>query len=277
MGMHAAARLLAKPAPRPCLVPRAPTYSMVTTSLFIVLNTWAHANTTLASQRKLQVGCGNVFTRVSEVNTACCPSGGGHHRRRTQTCTPTTCSSSCATIFVPFLDDCGTILQAAGQDLSSLQGLYYSCRQAASSAGCAAASLLPSSPPTPTYTYFSWQGISQADARNRCLAGGGDLASIHSAQQNAAIVAAAGGASGEMWIGLSDTQIEGVWLWSDGSPFDYNHWNTGEPNNAGNGEDHVGIHTDPGNSADATWNDADGTSSSAYLRTVTGYACANTP
>jgi hypothetical protein len=109
---------------------------MVTTTLFTLFAAQAHANSTLTAHRKLQEGCGDVFTRVSEVNAACCPSGGGH--RRMQQCSPTTCSSSCATIFVPFLDDCGGILVAGGQDLTHHFGLYYSCRQAAPSAGCGA-------------------------------------------------------------------------------------------------------------------------------------------
>jgi hypothetical protein len=176
------------------------------------------------------------------VNTACCLSG-GEHRRRTQTCTPTTCSSSCATIFVPFLDDCGTNIQAAGQDLSPFHGLYYSCRQAVSSAGCAAASLPP---PPPAYTYFPGT-VTWTDARNRCRATGGDLASIHSAQQNADVRAACG--SHSCWIGLSDAQTESVWLWSDGSPFDYNNWRAGEPNGVSASEDFVDV------DGSGTWED----------------------
>eukprot|EP01047_Picozoa_sp_COSAG01_P063645 COSAG01_NODE_8282_length_2845_cov_6.455572_2_plen_336_part_00 len=122
-------------------------YSMVTTALFIVLNAWAHTNTTLAGHRQLQAGCGNIFTRVSEVNTACCSSGGGHRRMQTSSCTPTTCSSSCATVFVPFLDDCASNLQAAGQDLNPFFGLYFSCRQATPSAGCAACGAPSPTPP----------------------------------------------------------------------------------------------------------------------------------
>eukprot|EP01047_Picozoa_sp_COSAG01_P090016 COSAG01_NODE_21967_length_877_cov_1.749357_1_plen_170_part_10 len=112
---------------------------MRTTTLFTLFVAQAHANSTLTAHRKLQGGCGDVFTRVSEVNGACCPSGGaGGGHRRTQTCSPTTCSSSCATVFVPFLDDCGGILVAGGQDLTQFFGLYYSCHQAAPSAGCGA-------------------------------------------------------------------------------------------------------------------------------------------
>jgi hypothetical protein len=99
---------------------------------------------------ELQAGCGNVFTRVSEVNTACCPPClRPPCHRRMQTCTPTTCSSSCATVFVPFLDDCSSNLQGAGLDLNPFFGLYFSCHQAAPSAGCAGLATTPEPEPEP--------------------------------------------------------------------------------------------------------------------------------
>lgn len=64
----------------------------------------------------------------------CCPPAGGHRRRRTQTCSPTTCSPPCATVFVPFIDACASNLQAVGQDLSPFFGLNVSCHQATPSA-----------------------------------------------------------------------------------------------------------------------------------------------
>eukprot|EP01047_Picozoa_sp_COSAG01_P008615 COSAG01_NODE_341_length_18611_cov_31.251513_8_plen_301_part_00 len=48
-------------------------------------------------------------------------------------CTPTVCSSSCATVFVPFLEDCASTLQSAGMDLNPFFGLYFSCHQTAPS------------------------------------------------------------------------------------------------------------------------------------------------
>ena len=30
-------------------------------------------------------------------------------------------------------------------------------------------------------------------------------------------------------IGLSDAAVEGTWVWSDGSPLDYENWVTNEP------------------------------------------------
>lgn len=43
------------------------------------------------------------------------------------------------------------------------------------------------------------------------------------------------------WIGLSDTDTEGVYVWVDGSPLTYERWHPGEPNNAGDGEDYIEI------------------------------------
>ena len=35
---------------------------------------------------------------------------------------------------------------------------------------------------------------------------------------------------GPTCIGGSDAEQEGVWKWEDGSPFDFTHWGTNEPN-----------------------------------------------
>ena len=44
--------------------------------------------------------------------------------------------------------------------------------------------------------------------------------------------------SDRVWIGGTDKRIEGVWEWSDGSPWDYENWRKPtEPNNYGGNED----------------------------------------
>ena len=64
-----------------------------------------------------------------------------------------------------------------------------------------------------------------ADARRDCRARGGDIASIHSASENSEAVEVVGGR--DAWIGFTDQQVEGQWVWSDGSAVDYTNWDTG--------------------------------------------------
>ncbi|KAA8582719.1 hypothetical protein FQN60_006390 [Etheostoma spectabile] len=40
----------------------------------------------------------------------------------------------------------------------------------------------------------------------------------------------------EAWLGGSDAQEEGLWLWSDNSLFTYQNWCPGEPNNHAHGQ-----------------------------------------
>ena len=66
-----------------------------------------------------------------------------------------------------------------------------------------------------------------SDARAACVAEGGDLASILSEEENTFVGAIA---KGVVWIGGTDGAFEGVWTWSDGSPWRYGKWAPGEPN-----------------------------------------------
>ena len=86
-------------------------------------------------------------------------------------------------------------------------------------------------------------------ARARCVAMGGELASVGSDYENASVallVELSGG--GPALIGMSDAAREGTFVNVDGSPSSTSAWLPGEPNDAG-GEDCVEIGTDGG------WND----------------------
>ncbi|CAG0907592.1 unnamed protein product, partial [Cyprideis torosa] len=65
-------------------------------------------------------------------------------------------------------------------------------------------------------TTLTWQG-----AQDHCVSLGANLASFHS-QPEANFVGATG--ASEYWIGATDAAMEGTWVWSDGTPFDFYNW-----------------------------------------------------
>ncbi|KAF3698790.1 Macrophage mannose receptor 1 [Channa argus] len=68
------------------------------------------------------------------------------------------------------------------------------------------------------------------EARDYCRAIGGDLLSIHSSTElNIAH-------HGKAWIGLHIADPNTGYVWSDGSPVNFQHWQEGEPNNFNNDE-----------------------------------------
>jgi len=83
---------------------------------------------------------------------------------------------------------------------------------------------------------FLYFGAAQpwALAERNCRAHGGNLASVHSHAEESfvkGLIQRATNGSPETWIGGSDAQYEGLWLWSDGSHFSFSNWCRGEPNN----------------------------------------------
>ncbi|XP_068712212.1 C-type lectin mannose-binding isoform-like [Montipora foliosa] len=62
-----------------------------------------------------------------------------------------------------------------------------------------------------------------------CKQEGAQLASIHSFQENEFIRNISG--NNDIYIGLSDSNIEGTFVWSDGCPLAYTNWEAGEPDN----------------------------------------------
>lgn len=78
---------------------------------------------------------------------------------------------------------------------------------------------------------------SWVDAETACIRIGGNLASIHSSEENlflSKLIARVNRYEGlHTWIGGSDAVKERKWLWSDGTAFNYQRWGPGEPNNHG--------------------------------------------
>uniref|UniRef100_H2ZT58 C-type lectin domain-containing protein n=1 Tax=Latimeria chalumnae TaxID=7897 RepID=H2ZT58_LATCH len=72
-----------------------------------------------------------------------------------------------------------------------------------------------------------------AEAFCQRLVKGAHLVSVHSQEQNdflVKLVRANMNSTPRMWIGANDRGTEGRWTWSDGSPFVFTAWSTGEPN-----------------------------------------------
>ena len=66
------------------------------------------------------------------------------------------------------------------------------------------------------------------------------------------------------WVGGNDIDEEGTWTWTDGSPFEFTFWYSGEPNNSGGDEDcmhAIGIEYERGE----TWNDRRCSASLTFL------------
>ncbi|XP_057680492.1 macrophage mannose receptor 1 [Corythoichthys intestinalis] len=86
------------------------------------------------------------------------------------------------------------------------------------------------------------------EARDFCRAIGGDLMSVHDAQdlRNAQFHS-----SDAAWIGLSLLGTNEGFVWTDGSPYGYENWGYGEPNNYNDVEHCTEVHTYYGRH----WND----------------------
>ncbi|KAI9544497.1 hypothetical protein NQZ68_001370 [Dissostichus eleginoides] len=79
------------------------------------------------------------------------------------------------------------------------------------------------------------------EARDYCMALGGDLLSIHSSEELKSIQIRH--APKRAWIGLSAPDPTTGYVWSDGSPLQFQHWEDGEPNNRNNAESCTEIKT----------------------------------
>ncbi|MCA9514038.1 MAG: C-type lectin domain-containing protein [Myxococcales bacterium] len=101
-----------------------------------------------------------------------------------------------------------------------------------------------------------------ADAREDCVARGGDLVSARDAATWAAVRDAALTIGWQgLWIGLNDRETEGRFVWSDGTAVGFTGWSNGEPNDAGGNEDCVQLTPWSG----GLWNDLDCGRKLAYV------------
>lgn len=103
--------------------------------------------------------------------------------------------------------------------------------------------------------------VDWATARSSCInAGGDELASVRSTEEDAALLDMArtvlsDTADDALWIGYTDAATEATWVWTDGSSGGYENWGGGGPDNGGGGEEEdcasVSVHIDDGGG----WND----------------------
>lgn len=97
--------------------------------------------------------------------------------------------------------------------------------------------------------YYFGQGAKRwVQARFTCEDLDGRLVSIHSQEEQDFLTKHANKRGS--WIGLRDLDLEGEFIWMDGSPLGYSNWNPGEPNNGDQGEDCVMMR------GSGKWNDA---------------------
>ena len=104
-------------------------------------------------------------------------------------------------------------------------------------------------------------------AENCCVAWGGHLASIHSDDTNILL----NGIRNQdrwTWIGLSDTADSGDYVWTDGTPFDYENFAPGQPSYL---SETCFLFLDTSSGAPA-WNDYD-CSSNIHGSMLTSYIC----
>uniref|UniRef100_A0A8C8RTQ5 C-type lectin domain-containing protein n=1 Tax=Pelusios castaneus TaxID=367368 RepID=A0A8C8RTQ5_9SAUR len=87
--------------------------------------------------------------------------------------------------------------------------------------------------------------------KSLCENAGGALASPRNGAENTALVELVKKDAKPAYLGISDVQTEGKFLYLNGEPVTYTNWAKGEPNNSNKGEDCVVLYDN------GKWNDAD--------------------
>ena len=109
-----------------------------------------------------------------------------------------------------------------------------------------------------SFYYISNSGASSFNSAEQIANNnGGHLASINSASENDWLFNNTGPG---VFFGLTDQDVEGVFVWSSGEPVNYVNWAPGEPNNSNN-EDYgefAGL-------ANGTWNDTQWSNNANYI------------
>ena len=83
---------------------------------------------------------------------------------------------------------------------------------------------------------YCYRKVASCDSWSRshgkCATQGANLPSIHSQEENVFVQSLHGGE--KSWLGLSDINKEGKFVWTDGTSTNFHHWAKYQPNNLGN-------------------------------------------
>jgi hypothetical protein len=112
--------------------------------------------------------------------------------------------------------------------------------------------------PSNNNTYYLLSESSWTDSAEAARGLGGFLVTVDDSEENDWLFdtfASFDNQTRHLWIGLSDTGVEGEFNWHDGTPFFYRSWGEGQPGQGGD-EDYVHITgTNMGNIQPGYWND----------------------
>ncbi|XP_065145768.1 galactose-specific lectin nattectin-like isoform X2 [Paramisgurnus dabryanus] len=111
------------------------------------------------------------------------------------------------------------------------------------------------------YKFFS-QSVNWTTAEKNCQSVDANLASVHNTDEHNFLLNLIVPATTSAWVGGHDGEIDGQWLWSDASQFNFTSWCSGEPNNyQGNPENCLQINF----TNNSCWNDGQCSSEMSYI------------
>ena len=108
------------------------------------------------------------------------------------------------------------------------------------------------------HDYYLLSPATWTESEAAAIGLGGHLVTIDDAGENNFVTTQFGGER-SLWIGLTDSAVEGTFVWVSGAPLVYTNWSSGEPNNCGFGtcssENFGEIYPDYGGDTLGRWND----------------------